>query len=255
MASSFGALCNEFYVNQRLSLKMDLPQQRETLLHFFDRIRKAIPAMDQFRRFEGELALESSREQTEYQWLALRRTSLRSGHVNPESTDLAYRLHGLILDQAPHHLGISPLEVDFLELTFGFDLECEANHDRIIHDALLEGSPLAELMQIDGARIIDMQPLLGCSLNDTGDLQASFEICTRPRTRRGHAGQYAEDPISLLMTVRQYGPLEDLASLRHVADTLGEQCETIAADRLVPVLLNPIARQITLASGGGSTPS
>jgi hypothetical protein len=57
MATSFGALCTDFYVNQKLALKMDLPGERETVLHFFDRVKKSIPAMNRFRRYDGELAL------------------------------------------------------------------------------------------------------------------------------------------------------------------------------------------------------
>jgi hypothetical protein len=253
MATSFGALCHEFYVNQRLSLKMDLPEQRETLLHFFERIRKAA-GLDRFRRFEHELALESARHETTYRWLALRRASMRSGYVNPGTMEQAYRLHRLILDQAPHHLGISALEVDYLELLFGFDLECDANHDQIIYDALIDGSPMAELLRMPGARVIDAQPILGCTLNETGDLQASFEVCTRPRTRRGASSQSAEDPISVLVAVRQYGPLDDLAALTSTFDMLAHQCETLASDRLVPQLLNPIAQRIasSFADDAGS---
>ena len=37
MATSFGALCTDFYINQKVGLKMDLPADRETILHLFDR--------------------------------------------------------------------------------------------------------------------------------------------------------------------------------------------------------------------------
>ena len=59
MVNSIGALCTDFYVNQKLGLKMDLPTARETVLDMFDRVRKSVPSMDRFRRYEGELSLES----------------------------------------------------------------------------------------------------------------------------------------------------------------------------------------------------
>ena len=40
MSDSYGALASDFYVNQRLNLKMDLPTERETVLNMFDRARK-----------------------------------------------------------------------------------------------------------------------------------------------------------------------------------------------------------------------
>ncbi len=198
MATSFGALCTDFYVNQKLLLKMDLPSDRETVLHLFDRIRKAQPSMNRFRRYEGELALESSRLGTDYRWLALRRASLRSGHVNPSSMDEAYQLHRLALDVAPYHLTISPLDVDSIELMFGFDLECKGNHDEVVYDALIANSPMAELFKVPDAKIVEVQPLFGLSLNQEGDLHACYEVKTRTKTRRGRASRrYQEEPISI----------------------------------------------------------
>ena len=78
MATSFGALSTDFHITHKLSLKMDLPDDRETILHLFDQVRKAEPGMRRFRRYDGELLLESSRREAEYRWMALRRTSVRS---------------------------------------------------------------------------------------------------------------------------------------------------------------------------------
>jgi arylsulfatase A-like enzyme len=45
MATSFGALCDDFYINQAIAVKMDLPTERDTLLHMFDRVRADQPTM------------------------------------------------------------------------------------------------------------------------------------------------------------------------------------------------------------------
>src|SRR5258705_10934795 len=71
MPTSYGAICTDFYVNQKLSLKMDLPSGRESVLDMFDRIRKELPDMERFRRYDGELALESPEQSSQYSWLAL----------------------------------------------------------------------------------------------------------------------------------------------------------------------------------------
>ena len=127
MATSFGALCTDFYVNHKLALRMDLPAERETVLHFFERVRKTVPSMNRFRRYDAELALESSRKEAEYRWLALWPTTVRTGHVNPQAMSDAYEYHRMIMELAPYHLSLSPLDVDFAELLFGFDLECKDN--------------------------------------------------------------------------------------------------------------------------------
>ena len=43
--------------------------------------------------------------------------------MNPPVIDDALKLHKLLLELAPHHLGISPVEIDYLDVLFGFDLE------------------------------------------------------------------------------------------------------------------------------------
>ena len=57
--SSYSAFCSNFYVNQKLGLKLDLPERRETVLDLFDRVRRAFPRLCNFQRYEGEVALES----------------------------------------------------------------------------------------------------------------------------------------------------------------------------------------------------
>lgn len=245
MATSFGALCNDFYVNQKLALKMDLPSDRETALHFFDRIQKSVPAMTRFHRYAGELALESSRRDAEYLWVAMRRTSLRTGHVNPQSMEDAYRIHRLVLQVAPYHLTISPLDVDYVELLFGFDLECNANHDEIVYDALIANSPMSDLLRTPQSRILEVQPVFGMSLGDQGDLQAYFEVKTRTRNRRGQPHQYRDEPISIFLSIRKFGPIQQIDDLQDIFTALSQHAEVLASERLVPNLLMPIARQIT----------
>ena len=244
MATSFGALCTDFYINHKLTLKMDLPSERETILHFFDRMRKSLPSMNRFKRYDGELALESARKDARYNWLALRRNSIRTGQVNPESMEAAVAYHKLVLELAPYHLTISPLDVDYVELMYGFDLECRQNHDAVIFDALYRDTPLGNLMPQEDQRVLDVQPAFGQSLNESGDLQAYFEVKTRPKSRRGSSKRYSGEPISLFLTLRKYGPVGDLADLPASIDQLNAHAETLATERLIPDLLTPIAQHI-----------
>jgi len=254
MATSFGALCSDFYVNHAVNLKMDLPGERETILHLFDQVRKRVPSMDRFRRYEDELALESTRREAEYRWLVLRHNSIRTGHVNPQSMQDAYNFHRMILQIAPYHLSLSALDIDFLDLMFGFDLECMENHDQVVYDALLAESPTHELLSPDdsrageGGKILDVQPGLGMTLNSRGDLQAYFEVKTRTRGRRGQTRQSRQEPISVMLSIRQYGPVDAINNLHKVFDEMKDHAERLAAERLVPHLLTPIARQITSSS-------
>ena len=243
MATSFGALCNDFSASAKLSLKMDLPGDRETLLHLMDRVRKTVPAMSSFHPSESELVLESSRQDPEYRWLSLSRRSIHSAFYNPPTMAKAYAFHKMLLEVAPFHLTISPLDVDTLDLTFRFDFECRGNHDDLVFEALYGDSPLSHLLQIDGSKILDVQPYFNIALEP--GVQAFFEVKTRNRDRRGSSRRYRQEPISLFMTVRRFGPVEKIEDLQELLKDLGTRAEALATDKFVPHVLMPISRIIT----------
>jgi hypothetical protein len=238
--TTLGALCTDFYVNQKLELKLDLPSSRETVLDMFDRIRKELPNMDRFRRYDGELALESPEEGAQYNWLALNRTSIRSGWVNPDELGDAYRLHRLILEIAPYFLSISPLDVEFVELIFGFDIEAETNRNDVVFDALLADSPLGTLIDAGREAVLDAQPFLGFSLSRRCDVQAFVEVKTRTRSKEIAAGRYESEPISIYLTVRRYGPFQTIRDFADSFGTLAGHAERLSEDRVIPCVLMPI---------------
>ncbi len=245
MVESFRALCADFYVNQKLSLKLDRPKDRQTTLDLFDRVRREFPGMDQFRRYRDELALESNAAEAHHRWLALRSGGLRSGTVNPDSLEDAYRFHGHILDVSPFFLSISPLDVDSLEILFGFDLVAGGNHDQIVYDALIAGSPLGRLLDIPGTAPVDCQPIFGVALRDSGNIEAHFEVKTRTPARDGRPDNTLE-PISVYLTLRKHGPVGDIRELRQVFQTLGDRGEELVESRVLPDLIVPIRNAIGL---------
>ena len=244
MATSFGALCTDFYVNTKIAMKMDLPSDRDTVLHLFDRVRAEIPHMDRFKRYSDEFALESARRDGEYQWLAMRQRSVRAGHVNPETMDQAFRLHKVILELAPYYLALSPLDVEFIEVMFGFDLDCKANHNKVVYEALLEGTPLGALIDVHHAKPVDVQPLLGMALDARCGLQAFYEVKTRTSPGQIRAGRYRTEPISVFLTVRRSGPIDKVDDLPAWLSELRRDAERLATEKLVPHLLTPISRAI-----------
>lgn len=245
MATSYGALCTDFYVNHKVTLKMDLPGDRETILHLFDQVRRAVPSMERFRRYHNELALESSKREAAYRWLGLRRRSIRTGHVNPDTMEQTYDYHRMVLKVAPFHLTVSPLDIDYLELLFGFDLECKSDHDAVVHEALFADSPLGDLFQVPHAKTLDVQPVFGLSLSKSGDMQCYFEVKTRTKNRRGSSARYRNEPISIFLSLRRYGPVDRIEDLPKLFNQMAGQAEKLASDKLVPNLVTPISRRIT----------
>lgn len=248
MPLSYRALCSDFYINQRLNLKMDLPMRRDTVLSLFDRVRREHPWMDRFRRYKNELALESSQQRGSAQhWVALRKSSVRSGSVNPETETEAFGLHKLILELAPYFLDISSLDIDFIELLYGFDLAAPGNHDAAICAALMGNSPLARLADIPGATVIDYAPIVGMILDEPAGFQAHFEVKTRAPSRAGVV-EGAEAPISIYLTVRRHGPIADLKDIPAFTQAMTEKGEELISTRLVPYLLVPIRESIAMGN-------
>ncbi|HHN77854.1 MAG TPA: hypothetical protein ENK11_04155 [Phycisphaerales bacterium] len=255
MPMSYRALCSDFYINQKISVKLDLPRGRETILDLFERIRGAFPAMASFKRYRDELALESAQTDEPHRWLAVRASTIRSGTVNPDSFEDGYNLHRTVLEVAPYFLSISPLDIEYVELLFGFDIAASGNQDAIVADALLAGSPLGELLDVRHATTIDFQPLLGLLLHpEHGEpagqhrhdgIEAHFEVKTRSggTDRDNHT---AGEPISVYVTLRRYEPVTNLKALPAVFRSLAEHAEQLIEAHALPGLVTPIRR----AAGG-----
>ena len=249
MSNPYAAFCEDFYVNMRLGSQLALPHNRETLLHFFERIQKAYPGMTRFRKNEsGEYNLEEDRGSSAYRWVSLEQKRLSAGHVNPSNFEEALKLHSLLLDMAPHHLGISPLEIDYLDVLFGFDLEFSGNHDEIIAESLFPESPLTCLTEEKGAKPVDFQPTVTVALSDDCRLQARIDVVTRTNSYQVRTGDYADDVISVYLILRRYWgdrprePMEQL--LVKMADRADQLCQA----HIVPKVLRPISSAIASRS-------
>lgn len=243
MPSSYRALCTDFYVNQKLNVKLDLPRSRETVLDLFERVRREFPDMRSFKRYKDELALESPSDQPVHRWLAIRSNSIRSGVVNPQTDDDAYDLHRCVLDVTPYFLSISPLDLEFLELLYGFDLAAGGNHDAIVAQALVGGSPMASLVDVPGSMAVDYQPLIGLTIGDARDVEAHFEVKTRSAAGVREV-ERRDDPISVYLTLRQFEPVADLRELPDRFDRLARHGQELVDERVLPALLTPIREAI-----------
>lgn len=244
MSDSYRALCSDFYVNLKMSVKMDLPRGRETVLELFERVRRDYPAMTQFKRYRDELALETPQGRSPYRWLAIRSSSIRSGVVNPNELSEAYSLHELVLEVTPYFLTVSPLDVEYVELLYGFDLQASGNHDAIVYDALIADSPLGRLLSFPGATPVDCQPVVGASIGSRGGVEAHFEVKTRSRRAIPTDGEGAEDPISVYLTLRRGGATSDLKSLARLLGELSCRGEELVESQVIPNLLAPIRASI-----------
>ncbi|MBO6513167.1 MAG: hypothetical protein JJ974_04300 [Phycisphaerales bacterium] len=245
MHSSYRALCSDFYINAKMNVRMELPTNREPVLDLFERARRSFPAMNAFRRYKDELALESAANATPHRWMAIRAASVRTGVVNPSNEEDMYSVHRLAAEVSPYYLSISPLDLEYIELLYGFDLAAKENHDEIAASALLSGSPMAALLENEDVKISDCQPMLGMNLLNEDGLEAHFEIKTRTNAKGTPAGS---EPISVYLTLRKYDPVTDLTDLTGQLDELIERGQRLVDQYAVPNLLVPLRDEIVTRS-------
>lgn len=249
MPNPYCSNCEDFYVNLRLGSQVPLPQQRDTVLHFFEQVQKFFPTMTRFRKAEnGEYHLEEDRSQESYRWASLESRRLSSGHINPQTLAEAMRLHCAVLEMAPPLLGITQVEIDYLDVLFGFDLEFSGNHDEIIAESLLADSPLGCLLDEPDARAVDVQPTVTVSLSDDCRLQARIDVVTRTNSYQVRTGSYGDDVISVYLVLRRYWGDRPRLAMEQLALELADRADSLCTKHLVPRVIKPISAAIASRS-------
>lgn len=246
MPSTYRALCSDFYINTKLNVRMELPTNREPVLELFERTRRSYPAMNAFRRYKDELALESAPNASPHRWIAIRSASVRSGVVNPTTTEDMYSIHRTAVEISPYFLSISPLDIEYIELLYGFDLAAPGNHDAIAANALFAGSPMAALLDTEDIHVLDCQPSMGMKLVDDDGLEVHFEVKTRSKSKK--PDQPNTEPISVYLTLRKYDPVTNLEELRPKLDEMIERGQNLVDEYALPNLLMPLREEIASGS-------
>ena len=242
----FSSIADDFFVNLNLQTTMPLPGGRENVLHFYEAVQKRFSAMASFyQRDGGEFVLEEDRDSGCYRWLELQTNHLAAGFFNPPTLDDAYELHRWLLERSVYFLGVSGLDVEAVDLLFGFNLDFRGNRDAVVAQALLAGSPLGMLTGDPTVKTVEFEPSLVVSLDEDCYLQARLSVETRSSSYQVRTGQYDDEPISVYFTVRRYptpGKLLDLSQ------SFGQQCATceeMVSRIVMPQVIQPIAAAIS----------
>ena len=243
---SYSSLCDDFYIDMYINTELDLPTERDTILSFFERIRKQFPSMGSFyRRGNNEYCLEEDRSRGQYRWVSLELDRIGSGVVNPSDLDEVRCQDRLILDLVPYMLSVNQLDIDSLDVTFAMDFDYAGSHDEVIAEALLGQSALAGLLDLPGARPIGCSPAMVVSLSDDDRTQGRISIESKTSVYEpGKQERDRDEAIGLSLTIRQYpktdAPFDPL-------DSFEKQCRSaqeIMAEKIVPHFVQPLVETI-----------
>jgi len=241
----YGSIADDFFVNLSLQTTLALPHNRETVLHFFEAVQKRFSSMSNFyQRETGQFVLEGDREHDSYRWLELQPHNLSAGHFNPSSLEAAYELHQWLLDRSVYYLGASGLDVESLDVLFGFNLSFAGNRDSIVAQALLSSCPIGSLFACESARLIECEPSLVIALDEGCHMQARLHLETHSSTFQVRTGQYEDEPISIYLTIRQYPRPGALLDLKTAFARQCEVCEDLASRIIIPNVLQAISAAI-----------
>lgn len=242
---AYGSLADDYYVNMNLNTEMQLPAGRETVLGFFERVQKAYPGMRNFyTRENGDFVLEEDKDQGHQRWLSIEPRRVCSGHVNPDDVHTATEQHLLVLQLLPYMLSVSPLDCEALDFMMGFDFSYSGNHDALVAEALGTGPAVEGMLDIPGAQVLNFEPSVTISLEESCRRQARLMVETRTNAYQVRRGEFPEDQISVYFTVRQYGSLEPGASFENTYLELREQCDHLMETYVVDQVLRPLAQAI-----------
>ena len=129
---------DDFYVNVNLNTEMELPTNRDTVLHFFEQMKKAFPGAAKLlhagERRSGVRGGQGARDR-----IAGWRSS-RAGSVRGMSIPIRSRRRTASTrwcwNWLRRLLTISLLDCEALDVMFGFDFNYDGNHDEVVAEAL-----------------------------------------------------------------------------------------------------------------------
>jgi hypothetical protein len=247
MMAQYAALSDDYYVNMHLNTEMDLPYNREAILHYFERLQKQFPTMRNFyTRERSEFVLEEDKERGDYRWASVEPRRVCAGAVNASSLKEAFDLHRLVLDVAPYALTLSPLDCDSLNIMIGFDYTYRGNHSALVAEALGMTPAYERMAEIPGATVLNHEPSLQLALDEDCRLQCRLSIETRTSAYNVRVGEFPEDQFSVYLTVRRYGSLEPGETYPAVMKRLAEVCTDLVDNYIVEHVLRPLQKAIAI---------
>jgi len=242
-AKSITSLCDDFYVDMFVNTQLELPTSRETVLTFFERLQRHYPSMVSFYRSEpGQYCLEEDRNLGQYRWVNLESNRIGSGWVNPDHLEEVYQQDHLVLELIPYMLGVSSLDIESLDVSFGMDFLYAGNQDEVIAEALFGSTAFGTLLDWPDAKAMGFSPAVVVSLSEDTRTQARISVESKTSVLENTTQKSSsDDAITLSLTVRQFPPaagnkLDPVQSLSNQF----RLAEELMTERIVPYFVQPL---------------
>mgnify|MGYP003306413090 FL=1 len=245
--SHFGSYSDDFYVNMHLNTEMELPSNRDAVLHFFEQLQKYYPTMRNFYgRERGEYVLEEDKDLGYYRWATVEPKRVSSGYVNPAELQVAIDQCLNILDLVPHTLSMSPLDCESLNIMYGFDYTYRGNQNEVVAETLGLPPAFAKLNELPEASLLCQEPNVQFSLDSDCRTQVRIGVETRTTAYHIRNGEFPEEQLSVYLTVRRYGSLDPGETYVSAIQQLAETCQSLMESYLIENILLPLKQRISI---------
>lgn len=245
--SRYGSYSDDYYVNMNLNTEMDLPQNRETVLHFFEQVQRHYPTMKNFYgRERGEYVLEEEKDKGQYRWASVENRRVSSGQVNPPSLDEALQQHAIVLDMVPYTLSVSSLDCESLNVMLGFDFTYRGNHNALLAEALGIVPAFEKMANLEGITLVGNEPSIQFALDPECRIQCRLSVETRTSAYHIRTGEFPEEQLSVYLTARRYGSLEPGETFVSTMQRLGEVCRELVDNYVIENVLRPLQQAIAI---------
>lgn len=245
--NEYGAFGDDFYVNMNLATELDLPASRESLMHFFEQMRRRYPELRNFyNREKDEYVLEEDKDSGDYRWCSIEPKRINSGVVNPKTFDDAIQQHAAVLERVPYDLSVTPLDCESLSVMLGFDFVYRGNHNDILAKAIGVPSGLEKFASLEYGSLLSHEPSIHISLDDECRTQCRVNFETRTGAYQIRSGEFAEEQLSVYLTVRRYDSLAIGMNYTDEFLRLSALARDLADEYLVSGVLRPLQEAIAI---------
>ena len=243
----YSSFSDDFYVNVQLTTEMDLPTERETVLFFFEQMRRKFPSMKNFyARERNEYVLEEEKENGQYRWTTIEPRRIYSAYVNPPAIEDGYQQGAFVMDLVPHALSMTPLDCESLSFIVGFDFTYRGNHNLLIADALGHHPVFEKVTELPGMKLLSNEPSIMFALDDQCQTRCRISVESRTSPYQIKSGEYSEDQLSVFVVVRHCGSLGEKQTFGSVLESLREHCQKIVDGFVIDNILVPLQQHIAI---------
>ena len=238
---------DDFYINLNLNTEMELKNNRESVLHYFELMQRKYPTMRNFYcRDRGDHVLEEDKEHGHYRWCSVESKRICSGYVNPESIAAVMEQNKDVLDLAPHALTLSPLDCESLNVMFGFDFTYSGNHNQLIAEALGVAPAFEGVLNSTASNAIAYEPSIQFAVRDDCKVQCRISVESRTSAYHIRVGGFPEEQLSVYVTARHFGSLSKGESFVDISSELTEVCIDTVENQVMDQILLPLQQTIAM---------